>query len=341
MGTQFFWFYDVLLIGILAGFAYKCTRQGFAAAIVSFVGSLLAFVIALSLSAPISRVMYDNLISPGVEEKITYAADNNLPENSASLAFDTLRNTDMSKAKIDGKTIDRHEFKPDSTGKITLDLSEVDLSDTGITQGDMSFFGLDAKYDFNNVNIGRVNISNSDYTKYDINDIILAKTVSNRLLQRVKSNYDLLNDNLSETIPGVSKASAGSEDLVSVLILNVLDNNSTTLESAINDHLVRPVLSTTFRILIFSILFALICIGVSFLANALNLVNDVPVIGKVNAMLGTLLGIAMAVIVSAMVCIGVSTIISLTGDNIIFLNTMTIEETFVFRHLYNIGFLNF
>jgi hypothetical protein len=247
----------------------------------------------------------------------------------------------MSKATVKGVEIDNLEFSPDSSGKVTLDLTEVDMSDTGIQNGDLRFFGLDAQYDFNEVKVGKVDISASDYSKYDLKDIILSKIVSHRIVVRSKTNYDVLNEILVKTVPGVSKASQGGEDLVSLLVINVLNNDSDTLESAISDNLVRPALTTTFRIFVFAVLFALVSVLVAFLAKAMNLVNDVPVLGKVNAFLGALLGAVRAAVVILMIGIAVRVIISLTGNNLIFLNTMTIDKTYIFRHIYYIGFLNF
>jgi hypothetical protein len=341
MGTQFFWFYDVLLVAIFLGLVYKCTRQGFAGGIVSFAGSLLAFVIALGISAPLSAHIYDTFVAPGVSDKITYTRNVAMPENSAAIAFGTLRGIDMNKAVINNQSIDKLEYTVDSTGTVRLELKYVNLSETGIEDGDLYFFGLDAKYDFRGVSVGKIDISQADYAKYNLEDIILARTVSHRINERDKIKHNNLQNNLIETVPGVTRASAGSIDLVSVLIINILVNDSDTLEGAIDSYLVRPVLVTTFRVLCFAIIFAIVCLAVSFVANAMHLISEVPVIGKVNTLLGTLLGVFSSVVAVFIVCIAIKAIISLTGNNVIVLNTMTIDETYIFRHIYNIPFLKF
>jgi uncharacterized membrane protein required for colicin V production len=319
---------------------YKGTRTGFATGIVSVAGALLAFVFALGLSSPIADSVYKSWVSPGVTEKIDYES-----ESDASRAFSTLRNTDMSQATVKGMPIE--EFKAtlshDETGKVSLDLSVIDLSNTGISEGDLWYFGIDAA-ELTEMSLSKLDISGAMYNSYSIEDIILSRAVSVQISKNAGLNHEKLTDILDDTIPGFSKATAGSIggiDIVSVLIIEIINSDCSSLGEVIDNSLVKPVLIIPIKTLIFVIVFALICIGVSFAANALRIVNKIPVIGAFNSLLGGILGAAQALIVVFMVCIGIRILVSLTSDNIIFLNSMTIDETLIFRHIYNIGFLNF
>ena len=347
MGTQFFWFYDVLIVAILIGVVFKCTKKGFASGFVGLVGIILAFTISLAVSAPASAYIYDNLIKPGVINKIDYNSSDSTgtassTKGSAEAAFKTLRNTDMSTVVIAGKPISmfKNEITPDSSGTVTVELKDVDLRMSGINDGDMGFFGVDSCFAFP-VSPGKVNISATEYAKYSFEDIVLAKTVSYQISEKAKSNNESLNKTLTDTIPGFSKASQGGTDLISMLLLSIMNTDSDNLESAINEHLVRPVLIVPFRALVFAIIFAAISVVVSIVANSMQAVNSIPIFGRVNSFLGSILGVVQATVIIFMVCIGVRIIISLTADNIIFLNTMTINETLLFRHIYDIKFLNF
>ncbi|MCL1903920.1 MAG: hypothetical protein FWF94_05845 [Oscillospiraceae bacterium] len=347
MGTQFFWFYDILLAAILTGIIYRCARQGFAARIWAFVGVALAFIIALSVSAPIAVLLYDNWISPGVIDKINYTesleVSEHLSSNSAKATFDTLRNADMSKALFSGKTLAQIETEVviDEFGKAFLDLYDydIDLSKTGIAEGDLSFFALDSKFALSKVNLGKLDISAADYAKYDLGDIILSQIISHRIAERAKANHEELNQILTDTMPGFTHAARGGSDMIALLMLNVINFQAESLETIVNDNLVRPTMLVPLKALIFAIVFALVNILATAVSRAARLVNAVPLVGRVNHILGGFLGVIEAGIVILLVCIGIRIVISLTGDNIILLNSMTIDNTLVFKHIYNISFI--
>jgi uncharacterized membrane protein required for colicin V production len=344
LGTQFFWFYDVLLAAILLGVTYKCARWGFAQGVTTIVGTLLAFAVALGISAPAAAYIYDTWISDGVVEKITYAT--NLPRDATRAAFETLREVDMSKTVINGYTLE--EFLEDSgagtanpNSAIKLNLKNVDMSETGITSGDLRFFGLDPERDFKGFDAGNIDITASDRAKYDIEDILLARIVSMRFAQKAEHSHGTLTKNLVETLPGVTKATQNTVDLVAVLLLDVINSDSTELAEAINENLVRPVSIVPFRFLVFALAFALVSILVSVISNAMHLVDSLPTIGRTNTVLGGLMGVLLSCVIVGMVCVLVRIIVALTSDEIIFLNSVTIEETYVFRYIYDLGFLSF
>ncbi|MDR0222025.1 MAG: CvpA family protein [Oscillospiraceae bacterium] len=338
MGEQFFWFYDILIAGTFLGVAYKCTRQGFASSAAGFVGILLSFAAALGLSAGLSEYAYENWIGPGISEKINYSVN----DGHVKSTFDSLRTIDMSKAKISGKNLSEINLNPDNAGKVTLDLTNVDLSATGLEKSDLSFFRIDSNmFFFGKIDLGKVNISASELAETDIGTIILSRTLSATLAKSSDGVYDQLSGIMENVIPGFSKASEGSTDLVAKLIANIIKTDSATLEEAINDNLVKPVLIIPVRALIFSIIFAIISVVCSILAKSLRLVNSIPVVGKLNTFLGALLGVVEAAVAVFMVCIGVGLLISLTGDNITFLNTPTVNETKLFKHIYFLDFLKF
>jgi len=339
MGLQFFWFYDILIVAIFLAVVYRCTRAGFASVLVSFAGIFLAFAFALMLSAPIANAVYDSAVKPGVVEKIDYSEN----ETSMSTAFDTLRNTDMSKAVIRGQSMEEFtaSLEPDESGKVHMDLTNVDLSRTGIMSGNLEFFGINDISDFNALNLGRVDISPSMYANNEVHDIILARAVSQQIANKAHANHEQLNGILDSTIPGFSRVATGSTDLISMLIIGIINSESDSLYSAIDDNLVKPVLIVPIRTLLFVIIFAIVSIVVSFVAKALRIINKIPILGRLNSLLGGVLGSVRAVVVIFMVCLGVRVLISLTSNNILILNTMTIDETYIFQYFYYLRFLNF
>ncbi|MCL2633217.1 MAG: CvpA family protein [Oscillospiraceae bacterium] len=346
MGTQFFWFYDILLIGVFLAIAYKCARQGLAAAVLGVVGMLLAFVIALVLSGGIANYIYDEWISKTVSEKISYSPVSSEEDRIVSIApvFDDLRKIDMSKARISDNVISEAGFnlEPDSAGKITLDLSKIDLSETGIKEADLRFFGIDTdENDYEEINLGRISINAQELSETDLETIILVRVLSAQIAKNSGDVHEQLSETMEETLPGFSRASQGNIDLVAMLLTTVIKSDSQTLAETVNDNIVKPVLVVPVRVVVFSIIFAVLNIGVAIAVKSLKLINRIPVIGKINTFGGAVLGVLEATVVVFLVCIGIRLLITITGDNIIFLNTMTVNETFIFKHIYYMEFLKF
>ena len=345
MGTQFFWFFDVILVGILVGVTYKGARRGFVTGLTNFAGALLGFVVALAISAPAATYVYDSFVSPGVVEKLNYFAEYDVTENSTNYAFDTLRtaSANMSEATVDGRFLEDFllDNPPIEGETLKLHLKNVGLEDTGIAEGNLKCFGLDAMYDFIEVDVGFIDITAAERASNSIEDIILARTVSYRMADRAGERHQTLTANLSDMVPGVTKASEGSVDLVAKMLLYIMTNDANDLAEVIDANMVRPLMVMPFRLLIFSVIFALMGVLISAISNHMDLVDRLTVIGKTNTLLGGVIGLILAVVIIFMVAIAVRMIVTLTGDNIIFINSMTIDKTYAFKYVYDLWFLRF
>ncbi|MCL2754102.1 MAG: hypothetical protein FWD35_00095 [Oscillospiraceae bacterium] len=343
MGTQFFWFYDVLLVAVFLAFTYTCTRKGFASGVVNFVGTLLGFTLALFISAPAASQIYDSFVSPNVVAQITYTAERNLPENAARTAFDTLRSTDMSSAFVNDVLL--HDFLRDNRAvegeTMKLNLMGVNLESTGIADGDLAFFGLDTQFDFRFIDVGYIDISAAERASYELDDIILARIISYCISDKAAAKHDLLTKNLIDTLPGVTRVSRGTVDLVGNFLLVGMQHDTENIASLVDTHMVRPVTIVPFRMLVFGIIFATISIVVSAVAKAQDFAERFTLVERVNKTLGFFMGVAFSVVVAAVFVVSVSIIVAMTGDTVIFLNTMTIAKTYIFKHLYGLEFLNF
>ena len=60
-----------------------------------------------------------------------------------------------------------------------------------------------------------------------------------------------------------------------------------------------------------------------------------------NRVLGCAAGLVSGLLSVAVICIVVRLLVSLTDGSVIFLNNDTIGQTVLFRHFYDMGFLNF
>lgn len=75
MGEQFFWFYDVIVVGIFLICIYLYAKKGFLRSVVLLVGRIAAIVIAILLSGAIASSIYVNSIEPKVTKEISSRID--------------------------------------------------------------------------------------------------------------------------------------------------------------------------------------------------------------------------------------------------------------------------
>ena len=344
MGIQFFWIFDVAVIAILVSFIFLGVKKGFAAAIAGAVSLVFAFVVALPLSWIISDAIYENLIKDAVADEIN---------NQISTAIDgtliaEIKKVDMSKAKINGREIPTFDIQTDSSGKYSLDLSNLDLTETGIEEVDLSVFGItEESINYSSVNLGTLVLTADDINTYGTETMVLATVLSDNISNGTAfGSIATAVEEMAETIPilmsGVSDSvTSGDRSVINDVVLSILNTDTDDFARAITDDMVKPILLVPMRALIFIVLFVIITIILSIIAKLLKLVNKIPLIGKVNQLLGAVAGAAEAVIIIFLVCIFIQVIIVLSGNELIFLNTMTIDETFIFQKIYYFEFLDF
>jgi len=336
MGTEFFWFYDLLIVAIFLGITFRCYKKGFVSSVVSLTAVAGAFLIGLLLSGVIASAVYDNFIKERAEEYISESIEQ-IVDDSVFIALPTI---DASMILIRGVPLHEINMTPDTVGNIDLDLTNVDLSQTGIENLNLEFFGIKPE-SLSSINAGRAVITPAELAKSDIETLVLAKILANTLQESseyiiIESTAQLIND----LLPQISKSlSGGVNDAVSEIIVAVIESEDNSITNTLLDNLITPVIMLPLRTLIFFIIFVIISIALSFAAKAFSFVNRIPLIGAVNSLLGIAVGILISALVIFLVCIFVKILITITGNTIIFLNTMTIEQSYVFKYIYNFNLL--
>lgn len=63
--------FDLIIVGILVMSVIFAYRRGFVQSIVQFLGYIVAFVVALTLSTPVATFVFDGVLSEGIETKLT------------------------------------------------------------------------------------------------------------------------------------------------------------------------------------------------------------------------------------------------------------------------------
>jgi len=132
----------------------------------------------------------------------------------------------------------------------------------------------------------------------------------------------------------------GSKESLSNIIKAM--NNPSKEESAkeIADLAVKPIILLVLQVLIFMISFTLLMIIVKLVSRSMSIFNKVPVVGSANTLLGGVLGFVQGAFIVVIIVLLVKVIIALTSNELIVLNTPTIEETKIFKEIYNLKIFN-
>lgn len=91
MGTQFWWFYDVLMLSVTAGIFYAAVARGFNKGVFRLFGFLLTIVLSMSISNALKGMVYQNLFQQKITETIAFVLEDEewdmLTNASETLAF--------------------------------------------------------------------------------------------------------------------------------------------------------------------------------------------------------------------------------------------------------------
>lgn len=341
MGTDFFWFYDVILAAVFIGMIFLGVKRGFVRMLLSLVSVVAAFIIALLISDGVSAWVYDSFVQQPLETNISQAVNDALGDNLVA----QLQNVDMSKAQVNGQPLSQLDLKADDAGKITLNLSNLNISKTGIDKLDLSAFGFDSTQDLTQLNLGTVQIYESDLKEHGIEKMMLSEVLTDNIQRSDIADTvgDVVNK-INEVLPmlGLSEDMLSQIDntLLSDVVLSVIEAGDNP-GKAVLDNIVKPIVLIPIETLIFIILFVIILIVLSIIIKATSLINKLPVIGSINELLGGVMGFLHGVIVVFVIVIILHLVVSFSNNTLIFLNDMTINKSFAFSWIYNFSFLDF
>ena len=341
MGTEFFWFYDVILAAILIGMLFVGAKKGFVRMVLSLGAFIASFVVALIISDGVSGWVYDSFISKPLEQTISTSINEALGDNVVT----QIGKIDMDKAKINGTSIDELELKVDKAGKVTVNLNNVNLSNTGISKVDLTAFGVDKSTDYSKVNLGSVQIYESDIEKYGIENMILTEVLAQNIKDSdIADSVNEVIEQVSEAVPALGLEGKTIEDIDNGMINNVVVSvvqSSGNPGKAVLDNVAKPIVFVPLRTIIFILLFFIVFIILSIIIKATSLINKLPVIGKLNSLLGGVLGFVQGLIIVFIVVIIAHMAVEMTNNTLIFLNDMTINKSYAFSWVYNFSFLDF
>lgn len=112
--------------------------------------------------------------------------------------------------------------------------------------------------------------------------------------------------------------------------------------NAITDVICAPIIENGLRVILFFLVFFVLLGVVKGIARVTGLVNHVPVIGQMNALLGGLFGLLKAVIllwIFAFLLHAAIALLAAGGDSTSILSEEAIQKTYLFKYFYNSCFL--
>lgn len=107
------------------------------------------------------------------------------------------------------------------------------------------------------------------------------------------------------------------------------------LAGAIVDTAFTPVVTAILSIFAFFVMFAVFSIVVRLLASAMKLINDMPVVGRVNAVLGAGIGALQGAMFVYIIALALHLAILLSGDGLSFIREQDAKNTYLFRYFYD------
>ena len=124
------------------------------------------------------------------------------------------------------------------------------------------------------------------------------------------------------------------------MILSIVSSEKELADSVL-DSMVKPFVLTPIRMVIFLIIFGILSLILGILASKLTFINNIPIIGFANSVLGAVAGIIKALISLLIIAIIIKGIIIISENSIIFLNETTIQKTYLFDYFYNLDVMKF
>ncbi len=119
-------------------------------------------------------------------------------------------------------------------------------------------------------------------------------------------------------------------------LIKLIDNQTggilDKLGSVIADNVVAPIILSLMEVISCFIIFILCTIFVKIIAKMFKGIYAIPIIGPINSILGGLLGIIQTGIVFYLLALIVSTIISLTANELPWINNEVVNSTYIIRH---------
>lgn len=340
--TNFAIIYDIITVGLLVGMLFAGFKRGFASAIVSLAAVVVAFICSMLFSGPIADVAYKSFAEQPIEQTVSTAIDSAV----GSITFSELADVDFSAIRVNGAAVE--DIQPDYGGqnKVVMDISNVDLSDCGITAEDLKGFGITGEIDLSKVNGKTAEFTRTDIERYGLGKMVVAQIIAANI--RTSPSFGVIAEfahDVGEAVPvffgGMAEEIADGKAPAVRSVVLVMLSSSASFKDAVINGIIEPCVKLLVQTVAFVLIFCVVVIALSLLSKLLKFVNKIPVIGGLNSFCGGLVGLVEGLFSVFVVCIVVRLVTVLSGGTIMFFNAADIDSTYIFSVFYNFDFLNF
>ena len=342
MGQEFAFVFDIIIIAAAVGMTFVGIRKGFARIIIEMLATVIALALAFFISEPIANGIYGEFIEKPLEKAVDEKIDGAeqlidiKPFGETDLAFDKIKISDVPVTDI----VPNYE----GTGAAVMDLTDVDFSESGIEKLNLALFGVHDDVDFTSVNAKAANFSMTDIEKYGLGKLVTAHYLATCMVKSpVAETFGGMIDAVKNSLPMIF-TEAGTESVnvssVRTVVLAMIDTKSSA-KTALMDGIISPACIIIIRSIVVILLFIVFAAILGIIARGAGFINKIPVIGKINSLLGGVAGLCEAAVIIVLFCLVTRLISSMFGGEVILFNDTAINSTFLFKHIYNLDFLSF
>lgn len=340
MGEKFAFAFDIAVIVILAVFAFVGLKRGFAKVVLGLVSTAVAFVCAMTFSGPIAEGIYGNFIEKPIEEQL----DSTVNKVFSELKLGDVANIDFSKVRIGSTAASDVELNYAGTRKAVVDLSKLDLYDTGLTQADLEKLGIKGDINLHVLNAKTAEFTMDDVERYGLGKLATAQYIAVNFMQQPQfESFNSIAESIRKYLPRLSGSASSDSTGVSAvraIVLKMFETND-SFKGAVMNGIIKPNCTLLIKTIAFGVIFFVVNLVLRIITAAAKLTNKIPVIGKVNAALGLVLGALEGLVAVFVVCLATRLVVSIGSANSILFNKTAIDSTFLFKIFYNFDFLNF
>lgn len=294
MGTQFWWFYDVIAGTALLICIFLSGRKGVMKGIVTALGLVIAAAAAFGISSAAADSLSGSAIKNSSAKKIEKCIDS-------------------------GTFTEKYVSYLESMGySIKVDKNKL----TNILESDVQYDESVAKY-VNNINARKVE---------ENNDILLEKIHEGYAVVIGDIAEEALNKFAAETAAEtIRRDSSGMQELIPLLMDQ---ENMRPAALYIAEHYTSGAYGTIIRLIVFLTAFIALGLLIVFSSNSLLGRRDTAATGVSSHIIGGLAGVISAAVIVFAIAVNVRLWAVMGSDEMLFFNNEAVEKSYVFKYFY-------
>lgn len=120
----------------------------------------------------------------------------------------------------------------------------------------------------------------------------------------------------------------------------ITNNNATQISQKVTETIVKPPLIAVLSGVVFVVLFLVLMLICKIITKALGLVNKLPLLGEINALLGGFVGVLEGIIVVLIINVLITLLVGESGSLFSIITPQTIQSSLIMKKLAEINPLN-